>query len=106
MTELIGWLVISGTVGTLIYKVIKMEIEIDKILKRIQFDNSRLAHTDRNVNFLRSRVDSNNRDITSVKLEMRDKDKLEVEWEKTQARKEYEERLEQIKRVEEIHKGE
>ena len=111
MIELIRYAVIGGFIGLTVYEIFSSKVKIDRLARVVENERSKINAVVQENAYLKSAClmrgdNSIERQIKTLERNMCDKDWLELNWEKTQARKEYEERLEQIDRVNKMGKGE
>ena len=106
MVELIRYAVIGGLIGLAVYNIFSSKREIYRLTKVVESERSKLNVVARENNYLMGRKKSIESQIKALEWNMYDKDWMELNWEKTQARKEYEEKIEQIDRVDKIQRGE
>ena len=106
MVELIRYAVISGFIGLAVYEVFSSKIKIDRLTRVVENERSKLNVVAKEREYLMRSMNSIENHIRTLERNMYDKDWMELNWEKTQARKEYEEKMEQIDRVNKIQKGE
>ena len=99
MVELIRYAVIGGLIGLAVYNIFSSKREIYRLTKVVESERSKLNVVARENNYLMGRKKSIESQIKALEWNMYDKDWMELNWEKTQARKEYEEKIEQIDRV-------
>ena len=99
MVELIMYSVIVGLIGLTVYEIFSSKIKIDRLTRVVENERGKLDAVEQEIEYLIESKDSIESQMRMLEGNMYDKDWMELNWEKTQARKEYEEKIEHIDRV-------
>ena len=105
MVELIRYAVIGTFIGLAVYEIFSSKIKIDRLTREVEHEKSKLNVVAKKIDYLMESESSVKSQLRTLERNVHDKDWMELNWEKTQARKEYEKKIEQIDRVNKIQKG-
>lgn len=105
MVELIRYAVIGTFIGLAVYEIFSSKVKIDRLTRVVENERGKLNAVAKRSDYLIRSKDSIESQLKTLERNVYDKDWMELNWEKTQARKEYEEKIEQIDKVNKIQKG-
>ena len=105
MVEIIRHAVVGGLIGLVVYEIFSSKREIFRLTREVENEKNRLSVVAKESYYLMGKKNSIESQIRTLERNMYDKDWMELNWEKTQARKEYEKKIEQIDRVNKMQKG-
>lgn len=99
MVEIIRYTVVGGLLGLVVHEIFSSKREIFRLTREVENERNRLNVVAKENYYLMGKKNSIESQIKTLERNMYDKDWMELNWEKTQVEKEYEERLERIDRV-------
>lgn len=105
MVELIRSAVIGGFIGLAVYEIFSSKRKIFRLTREVENERGKLNVVAKESDYLMRSKKSIESQIRTLERNVSDRDWMKLNWEKTQAKKEYEERIEQIDRVNKTQKG-